>query len=354
MTLKELGFQDCFLEQQPGGPPDGFRIARVMTVNKDRYLVRNELGDVPAEVTGNIMFGAESKLDYPGTGDWVLVQYMDGETFGIIHEILPRKNVLKRKVAGKGVAYQLIATNIETAFVVQALDGNFNVPRLERYLTMVTDGKIEPVILLSKNDLATEEQVDDCVGAAAELDERMTVIAFSNVTGDGLDRVLGLVKPGCTYCLLGSSGVGKTSLINRLAPDKHLLTQEVREKDGKGRHATTRRELFLLDNGGLIIDTPGMRELGHIGVEEGISETFADILELAEECRFSDCTHTSEPGCEVLAAMKDGTLSTRRHENYLKLKKESDHHSRTLLEKRRKDKAFGKMIKGVMKHHKKR
>jgi ribosome biogenesis GTPase len=219
---------------------------------------------------------------------------------------------------------------------------------------MVYEGQIEPAILLSKTDLVPKEKLEQEIIAILGLNPNCKIIAFSNKTGDGLENVQELVKPEKTYCLLGSSGVGKTTLINRLMGEDVYRTDTVREQDGKGRHITARRQLIFLEQGGLIIDTPGMRELGNIGVSAGIKETFGDIFELAKNCRFKDCTHTEEPGCSVIQAIRARELSEKRYQNYLKVRKESEFHEMSYLERRRKEKSFGKMCREIKDRYKKR
>ena len=354
MKLQELGFNDWFLERAEESQVNEYSIARVTAVNKDNYIIRNEEMEIPAEITGKIRYGAESALDFPAVGDWVQVQYFDDNTHAIIHDILPRKSVLKRKVAGKKIDYQLIASNIDTAFIMQSLDIDFNIRRLDRYLIMVNESKIEPVILLSKRDLITEEELKQRTSDIESMKYDYDTVVFSNTTGERLDDIKNLIKPGETYCLLGSSGVGKTTLLNSLIGQDLYATRAVREKDGKGRHETARRQLTVLKQGGLIIDTPGMRELANIGVDTGIDETFADISTLVEDCYFKDCTHTNEPGCSVLEAIEKGDICEERYQSYLKLRKESEYYNLSYLDKRKKGKKFGKMCKEALKHNKKR
>lgn len=354
MEFKDLGFNDWFKERLLESPQPEFSLARVTTVNKNNFLIRNEDAEIPAEITGKIMYGAETHLDLPTVGDWVYVKYFNQDTFAIIHNILPRKSLLKRKVAGKEIEYQPIASNIDIAFIVQSVDFDFNLRRLERYLIMIKEGQIEPVILLSKSDLISQENLEQEIAAIYGINPNCEIIAFSNKTGEGLENIHKILKPGKTYCLLGSSGVGKTTLINRLIGKKIFMTDAVREKDGKGRHITARRQLIILEQGALIIDTPGMRELGNIGVSTGIKETFKDIFQLAQTCRFSNCTHTEEPGCSVTEAVKNGELSGKRYQNYLKVRKESEFFEMSYLERRKKDKAFGKMCREVKDHYKRK
>jgi ribosome biogenesis GTPase len=353
MKLDDLGFDDWFREKWNETLPHDWNLARVAAVDKEKYIIKNEEADVLAEITGKLMYGARSSLDLPAVGDWVGVQYFNQNTLAIIHEILPRKSLLKRKVAGKAVEYQTIAANIDVAFIMQSVEFDFNLMRLERYLIMANEGGIVPVILLSKRDLISAEKLENKIMAIINTNPDYKVIAFSNKTNEGLEDILVLLKRGKTYCLLGSSGVGKTTLINKLIGKEKFATKAIREKDGKGRHVTARRQMVDLERGGLIIDTPGMRELGNIGVETGLEKTFPDIIALAQECRFKDCSHSEEPGCAVTQAVKTGKLAAKRYQNYVKIRKESQFHAMSYRERRDKDKQFGKMVKSVMKVKKK-
>ena len=353
MKLEDLGFSDWFHQKWGESRLPECSMARVITVNKDNYIIRNPQAEVAAEVTGKLMYGAQSSLDLPAVGDWVCVQYFNQNTLAIIHEILPRISLLKRKVAGKKIEHQLIAANIDIAFIMQSVEFDFNLPRLERYLAMVNEGNIKPVILLSKRDLISSENLEKQKLAIKSTNPAYAVIAFSNKSGEGLEDIQKLIRRGKTYCLLGSSGVGKTTLINKLMGEDLYATDAIRKKDGKGRHVTARRQLVILDQGGLIIDTPGMRELGNIGIQTGLRKTFMDIYSLAQDCHFKNCSHTDEPGCAVIEAVKEGELSAKRYQNYLKIRKESEFQEMSYLERRHRDKKFGKMVKSIMKDKKK-
>lgn len=349
-----LGFDTWFQDRIDSDGLAGRQITRVVAVHKDRYTISDGRSDRPAELVGRLVYGAQSPLDYPTVGDWVLASIYDEPSVSIIHDIVPRKSLLKRKSSGKKVEYQLIAANIDTAFIVQSLDENFNLRRLERYLVMTNQSHIEPVVLLSKSDLIDAKTTTDRIETIRQLMPNLQVLPFSSLTDSGLSIVTAQLVPGRTYCLLGSSGVGKTTLLNRLVGAPLFKTKRVREKDSKGRHATTTRQLIQLDCGAMVVDTPGMRELGNISVTSGIEETFAEIAALSQHCRFRDCTHVSEEGCAVLHAVKIKQLSEKRYQNYIKINKESAFHEMSFLDRKKKDKAFGKMCKRVMKQKKNR
>jgi len=352
MKIEQLGFNKWFFDEIDPTKFIDHQIARVITVNKDSYTIDNGKGEVSAEVTGKLLFSADSPVDYPATGDWVFAKYFDNDSFAIISEIVPRKSILKRKTSGKKIEFQLIATNIDTGLIVQSLDNNYNLRRLERYLVMIIQSNIQPVVLLSKSDLLPVGEIDKKVDEIHALYPDIRVLPFSNEDNTNLKHVKELLVPKKTYCLLGSSGVGKTTLINNLLDGMRLKTHSVREKDGKGRHITTRRQLIKLKNGAMIIDTPGMRELGNFAVDTGIYGTFDEITELSNQCRYNDCSHTQEQGCSILAALKDGIISQERYQNFIKLNKESAFYEMSYLEKKRKDKKFGKFVKSVLKEKK--
>jgi len=260
--------------------------------------------------------------------------------------------VLKRKTPGKKIDFQLIAANIDIAFIMQSLDDDFSLRRFERYLSMVYESNINPIILLSKSDLLSSQEVENKINEVNKVAGNVPVKAFSSTTGKGLENIKPLLIEMQTYCLLGSSGVGKTTLLNHLLEDEKFETQSVRQKDSKGRHTTTNRVLTRLKNGSMIIDSPGMRELGVFSVAQGLDETFSEILELAESCKFSDCSHINQKGCAILQALNDGELDQKRYQNFIGMKKESDFYDMSYLEKKKKDKAFGKMVKTAMKFKK--
>jgi ribosome biogenesis GTPase len=352
-SLSQYGY-DRWLDGHVGelcGPEH--RIARVIIVDRGRYVVGGERGNVAAELTGRFQFTAEATTDLPCVGDWVCVSYHGDDQFATVHAVLARKTVLRRKAAGKHVDYQLIAANVDIAFIVQSCHYDFNLRRLERYLVMVNDGRIEPVIVLTKTDLVGQEELNALISTVRNAGILARIIPISNVTSAGIDELKAVMGSARTHCLLGSSGVGKTTLINSLLDRPALKTNTV-SLTGEGRHTTVRRQLIMLLNGSMLIDTPGMRELGLIAGGEGIDDSFSDLVSLAQNCRFSDCTHTSEPGCAILSALEQGEINPEHHRNYLKLKKESDFHEMSYVEKRKKDKQFGKFIRTALRTKRKK
>jgi len=353
MELITLGFDQWFEDKRSEAQRPDCTVARVTAVHKDSYLVRNNNSEVLAELAGSFIYSAESSIDLPSVGDWALVQFHNDNTFAIIHGLLPRKSFLRRKTPGKKIDYQMIAVNIDSALIVQACDFDFNLRRLERYLVMVNEGHIEPILLLTKSDLVSPEKLEQRISEVRQANIKSKVLPLSNITGFGVDQVRQLLEPCKTYCLVGSSGVGKTTLLNHIIGRDLFETNKVRASDGKGKHTTAQRQLIVLDHGAMLVDTPGMRELGNIGVSTGLEESFADISSLSKTCRFANCTHTQEVGCALLNAIEKGTLQADRYQSYLKLMKESEYNELSYVEKRKKDRKFGQFVKTAMKHHKK-
>ena len=350
--LESIGYNDWFKSRVDEEKVSSHGVARIVSVHKDSYTVSKGEGEVFAELSGNLLYSVESVIDLPTVGDWVYVDFYDDDTHAIIYGVFPRKTLLKRKTSGKQVDFQLVAANIDVALIIQSLNENFNLQRLERYLVMVNESGIEPIILLSKADLMSEEEIEETREKVLDIVPNATVLEFSNLNREQINSVDSLLKRGFTYCLLGSSGVGKTTLLNSILGNEEFDPTPVSQIERPGRHTTTSRQLVLLENGAMIIDTPGMRELGGISVDEGLDETFSEILDISKRCKFSNCSHTNEKGCAILSAIKAGDLSERRYQNYLKMKKESEFNQMSYLEKRNRDKSFGKMVKEVMKNKK--
>jgi ribosome biogenesis GTPase / thiamine phosphate phosphatase len=348
MKLDDLGFEDWFEEHAEAMLQPGQCIARVTAVDRGAYLIQDESRQCAAELAGRFRFSAQSSIDLPCVGDWVCVQFHNAGENAVIHNVLPRRTFLRRKCAGKAVDFQMIAANIDTPFIAQSCHYDFNVRRLDRYLVMAGEGHCRPVIVLSKTDLVSPDALAQLIATIRGAGITADIIPLSSSTGEGVDDFIKRLLPGKTYCLLGSSGVGKTTLINRILGKDTFVTKQV-SGTGEGTHATSRRQLIVLDQGALLMDTPGMRELGILASEEGLNESFSDIHKLAQECRFANCTHTQEPGCAVLASAGEGDLSEARYRSYHKLKKESDFNEMNYVERRKKDKDFGKFIKSVKK-----
>jgi ribosome biogenesis GTPase len=349
MELGVLGFDDWFAGRARERCDPGSTVARVIAVDRDRYIVRDGIGELPAGLTGRYRHDMAGAEQLPCVGDWVCVRLLDARSHAIIDQLLPRRSFLRRKVAGRDVAFQMIAANIDVALLMQACHFDFNVRRLERYLVIVREGHVRPIVLLTKTDLVESDVLEEMIAEVRRAGIDVPVIPVSNLTGQGIDEIRRRVPPGATCCLLGSSGVGKSTLIDRLGADADLRTSGV-SHTGEGRHTTTRRQLYLLRGGRLLVDTPGMRELGLIAADAGLAETFADIGALAANCRFGDCSHAGEPGCAVRAAIERGELAEQHLHSYLKLSRESAHHDRSYAERRRKDREFGRLVRSVLKH----
>ncbi|MDY9923215.1 ribosome small subunit-dependent GTPase A [Methanobacterium sp.] len=300
-------------------------------------------GEVRARIIGNL----HQKGDFPAVGDWVVVS-KDNVGSVTIHAILPRKSKFSRKEAGKVTEEQVIVSNIDTIFIVTSLNRDFNLRRIERYLAIAKESKTEPVVILSKSDLFRD--VDEKINEVLEIAPEIDVVAISATRNKGIEQLSPYLKDGKTVALLGSSGVGKSTLINALEGYKRQNIGEIREKDSRGRHVTTERELIMLEKGGLIIDNPGMRELQLWDAGEGMLDLFSDIIELETQCKFSDCLHESEPGCAVKRAINDGSLSKNRLESYRKLQREIqavERKKNPQLVEKRKWKEIGKMAKEI-------
>jgi len=348
MKLQDLGYNDDLEQSRIGNNLQDFEIGRVISEHKERYIVRTEQGELTAEITGNLRFAATGREDFPAVGDWVALTVFDPE-FSVIHGILPRFSVISRQAVGKHGEVQVIAANIDYALILQAADRDFNINRLERYLTLCYSSKVRPVIVLSKIDLSDEDRIAEILDHIRQRIKDVPVIAISNESKEGYAEIQSLIQKGKTYCMLGSSGVGKSTLLNNLAGRSVMRTDVISQSANRGKHVTSHRELIILDNGGILIDNPGMREVGIADSSGGLETTFDLIIRLAQNCRFKDCTHTNEVGCTVLEAVNKGEIDQDSFENYRKMQREKAHFESTVLERRQKDKDFGKRMKNYKK-----
>lgn len=320
MNLSEFGWNEQLNEQAKPYLKEGQGVSRVILEHKHIYRVLTEAGELLAEITGKLRHNAESRGDYPVVGDWVVIEERLSENKATIHRVLPRFSKFSRKVAGEQTEEQIVAANINTLFLVIALNHDFNVRRIERYLIMAWESGANPVIVLTKSDLC--ENVDEKVAAVEGVAFGVPIHPISAMEDIGIDALQSYLGKGQTVALLGSSGAGKSTLANRLYGDNVQLVKEVRMGDDRGRHTTTHRELIVIPNGGAMIDTPGMRELQLWEADNSLSQSFGDIEELASLCHFRDCSHHNEPGCGVQQALQEGSLDQGRYNNFLKLQKE--------------------------------
>lgn len=347
-NLEALGWDTWFDEQARLHCDPAGAVARVVAVDRDQLLLLNETGAFRAKLSGKVMHESASPLELPCVGDWVCVERSPADQFGRVRGVLGRKTRLRRKAVGESAEAQMIAANVDVVVIVQSCHYDFNLKRLERYLVMVREGGATPYVLLTKIDLVEPDVLAVQLAQIKGAGVTAPVLTLSNVTRAGIDELKGLLSPGKTYCFVGSSGVGKSTLINGLVGRDVLETKGV-SQSGEGRHTTVRRELIVLENSAMVIDNPGMREFGVLGAEAGIDASYADINALASRCRFTDCTHTKEPGCAVRKALETGEIAGEHYQNFIKLKSESGYHQMSSAEKRKKAREFGKFVKSAKK-----
>ncbi len=349
MTNNPLpGFTDAMekfrIENMSGDLTPG----RVVAAHRERYVVHTADGELDAEITGNMRFAARSGEDFPAVGDWVALMVYEGG-LAIIHAIFPRSSLLKRRAAGQASGIQVIAANIDYALLLQAVDRDFSPNRLERYLTLCRTAGIEPVIVLTKTDLITPAEAQLLKMKTEQRIPGIPIILLSNQTREGYAALQEYLTPGTTCCMLGSSGTGKSTLVNTLSGKELMRTDAIGKAAGRGKHVTTHRELIALEGGAFLIDNPGMREVGISDDGTGIASVFGSIASLSGMCRFKDCTHTSETGCAVTEALEKGELEQDVYDNYIRLEKEKEHFETSAEERKRKERIFGKILKDYQK-----
>lgn len=348
MTLEDLGYNTALENYRMENGLDQFAAGRVIAEHRERYVVKTANKEYDAEILGNLRYTAKSRSDFPAVGDWVAISEYDNDK-ALIHAVLPRRSLIERQSIGTKGDKQIIAANIDEAFIVIAVDRDFSINRIERYLTICHTAGIKPIIILSKIDLVDDVELSDMIESVQNRIKNVPLFAVSNTMQQGIESLKGIIEKSKTYCLLGSSGVGKSTLLNTIAGQPLMKTNDISEHSDRGRHVTTHRELLVLENGGILIDNPGMREVGIADSGSGLEITFDTIFELSKKCRFQDCSHTTETGCAVIEALETGEIDGASYENYLKMMREKEHFESTVAERRQKDKAFGKMLKNYKK-----
>lgn len=349
-NLEDIGYNDKLEKYRKENSFSTFEVGRVLAEHKERYTLQSEQGIYEAELIGNLRFTAQGRHDFPAVGDWVAFSEYD-EDKALIHAIFERYSLIERQAVGKTGEVQIIAANIDVGIIVQAVDRDFNINRLERYLTICNASKVIPLIVLSKIDLISEDDLHLMIEKLGQRISDVDIITVCNQSG-GYNDLYSYIEAGKTYCLLGSSGVGKSTLLNGLAGKEEMKTSAISNSVNKGRHTTTHRELFILKQGGILIDNPGMREVGITDLGEGLEATFESIIAYAENCRYKDCTHMHEFGCAIIQAVNDGEIDEGAYDNFRKMEKERMHFESNALDRKKKDKDLGKLIKQVKKQRK--
>ncbi len=347
--LQDLGYNsqlDNFIQSQD---LTDFEIGRVIRESKQKYIIKTQQGNFNGQISGKLRHEAKNRADYPAVGDWVAIKPKD-ENDAIIYEILPRKTIIERQAIGRFGKKQTIAANVDTAFVMQDITHDFNMNRLDRLIAIGFASKIQPIVILTKIDIAEKAELAD---KKAQIKKRFTdipILFLSNKSLEGFAEVQQIIEYGKTYCFIGASGAGKSTLINNLVGEKVMLTNSLREKSNKGQHTTSHRELFILKNSGILIDTPGMRELGIAESFKTLESTFEIIFTLSETCKYSDCTHLIEPGCAILLALENNEIDQSYYDNFHKMKAEQSQFE--LNKKGIKDKDMIKKMKADTKYKK--
>jgi len=343
LTLEKLGYDSSVDELRLGSGANLNQIARVTAEHKGVYEVISIDGECRATVTGKRMLTASSRSDYPAVGDWVIIKD-DASDAKVIDDILPRRTMLRKKYGGKDQA-QLIAANVDVVFIVESIDRDYSLNRFERYLVLAREGGIRPVIILNKSDLIDEADLNIKIEEIHERFGDIEVLSTSALSDNGLDLLKTYIKKGLTYSFLGSSGAGKSSLINKILDQDIIETSSIGEKSGRGKHTTTARQMYFTKSGSII--NPGSREVGIVDATIGVEEVFSGIEDIASTCRFTNCKHLKEPGCAVIQALSTGVINSAQYENYQKLRKETAHYDLSAYGKRQKDKKFGKFVKNA-------
>jgi len=349
--LQDLGYDaqlDTFIKSQDLVE---FEIGRIIRESKKKYMVKTQAGNYHGQISGKLRHEAKSRSDFPAVGDWVAVKQME-ENQVIIHEILPRKTIIERQAIGRFGKKQTIATNVDVAFVMQDIAHDFNLNRLDRLIAICFASKIQPVVILTKIDITDESDLAEQVAQINKRFNDISILLLSNKSMEGFTAIKTMIKYGKTYCFIGASGAGKSTLINNLVGEKVMLTKSLREKSHKGQHTTSHRELFILKGSGILIDTPGMRELGVAESFKTLESTFEIIFTLALSCKYSDCTHLIEPECAVCVALEKNEIDQSYYDNFLKMKEEQSHFE--LSKKGIKNKDMVKKMKSDPKNKKSR